>query len=68
MKWVSSTGLRAPVSKLGRPVFVTAHVAFSAAGLGRRALMWNRIELAALSDITVPTLAFIGDRERRALA
>jgi hypothetical protein len=31
-------------------------------------LMWNRIEFAALSDITVPTPAFIGDRERCALA
>jgi hypothetical protein len=32
-----------------------------------RIFMWNRIELAALSYITDPTRAFIGDRERRAL-
>ena len=30
--------------------------------------MWNRIEFAALFYITVPTPAFIGDRERRAFA
>jgi hypothetical protein len=30
--------------------------------------MWNRIEFAALAYITVPTPAFIGDRELRALA
>jgi hypothetical protein len=30
--------------------------------------MWNRIEFAALFYITVPTRAFIGDRESVALS